>query len=153
MAIHLADERATRRLGARLARGLDALDRGLVIALEGELGAGKTALARAVITTLGHSGAVVSPSYTLIEPYEVAGRRLHHLDLYRLSDPEELEYIGLREVDTERDWVLIEWAENGRGFLPAIDLTIALTYAGRARNARLIANTATGKALVGALDL
>ncbi len=151
--IHLADEQATQRLGARLAHELRGLDCGLVIALEGELGAGKTALARAIITALGHTGAVVSPSYTLIEPYEVAGRWLHHLDLYRLSEPEELEYIGLREIDTSRDWVLIEWAENGRGFLPPVDLTIGMAYAGRAREARLAAHTAVGEALMDALEI
>lgn len=146
--IHLDDERATGILGARLADALRVSGQGMVIALEGELGAGKTTLARATITALGHAGVVVSPSYTLLESYDVAGRRLHHLDLYRLVDPEELEYTGLRDIDTQHDWVLIEWAENGHGFLPPIDLTVVLTYAGLAREAQWKADTSAGKALI-----
>lgn len=151
--IHLHNERATRALGARLADGLRAQDGGMVIALEGELGAGKTALARATITALGHAGVVVSPSYTLLEPYDVAGRRLHHIDLYRLADPGELETIGLRDIELRHDWVLIEWADNGRGFLPPVDLTIVLAYAGDAREARLSPNSSAGRTLVQALEL
>lgn len=145
--MHLADADATQAFGARLAYALKTLDRGLVIALEGELGAGKTALARATINALGHTGIVVSPTYTLLESYAVAGRRLHHLDLYRLVDPEELKFIGLRELDVARDWFMIEWPQQGVGHLPTIDVTLSLDYAGSARSARLLTQTRAGDAL------
>lgn len=134
--IELADAGATDALGRRLAQTLKGIDSGLVVSLAGELGAGKTALARATIGTLGHVGHVVSPSYTLVEPYPLAGRTLYHLDLYRLGDPEELEFLGVREIDTTRDWVFVEWAARGAGFLPALDLEIEIVYADRGRRAR-----------------
>lgn len=142
--IHLADAAATAAFGERLAAALQALDRGLVIALDGELGAGKTTLARAVIKALGYGGIVVSPTYTLLESYAVAGRYLHHLDLYRLADPEELEFIGLRELDASHDWFMIEWPGQGFGHLPTVDLNLALTYAGAARQAFLESQTEAG---------
>ena len=146
--MHLPDARATAALGRRLAQALLTRDDGLTITLHGELGAGKTALARATITALGHAGVIVSPTYTLLESYAVAGRHIHHLDLYRLADPEELEFIGLRDLDARRDWVMIEWPQQGVGHLPAVDLQIVLVYAGTARNAELRATSAAGSAVV-----
>jgi len=143
----LPDPQATARFGEALAAALHGCARGAVLALHGELGAGKTSLARAVITALGHDGPVASPTYTLLEPYALAGRRLWHCDLYRVSDPEELEFLGLREIDPERDWLLIEWPDRGIGFLPAIDLTIELTYAGRGRRVHGRPETETGRAI------
>lgn len=151
--IHLPDAHATEVLGSRLAGALKTRDQGLVIALEGELGAGKTTLARATITALGYGGVVVSPTYTLLESYPVAGRHLHHLDLYRLADAEELEFIGLRELNPDRDWLMVEWPERGRGHLPDVDLTLVLRYAGAARECLLRPQSEVGRAFVRALQL
>lgn len=148
MNIVLATPGETDALGRALAAALGAQDGGALITLNGELGAGKTALVRAVFGGLGHAGAVVSPSYTLIEPYEVAGRRLYHLDLYRLADPEELEFLGVREICLDVDFVFVEWAERGEGFLPAPDLTIQLDYRQTGRSADLVGHSATGRALI-----
>lgn len=142
--IELADAAATDVLGGHIARTLEQIDSGLVLSLAGELGAGKTALARATIQALGHEGHVVSPSYTLVEPYAL-GRRLYHLDLYRLGDPQELEFLGVREIDTTCDWMLVEWANRGAGFLPALDIEIEMVYADSGRCAHASAYSAIGK--------
>ncbi len=99
-----------------------------VVFLTGDLGAGKTVLARAMITALGHTGAVKSPTYTLLENYELDGWRVSHLDLYRLDDPEELHYIGFRDIVANSDLVIIEWPEKGHGQLPKPSLEITITY-------------------------
>lgn len=144
----LRGPRATEALGAQLAV---ALPENCRIDFTGELGAGKTTLVRGLLRALGHAGAVRSPTYTLIEPYQVADRRLYHLDLYRLSDPEELEYIGLRDLLHEPAVLLVEWPERGAGILPEPDLAITLTVAGMIRLARLVAHTPIGAALLARL--
>lgn len=126
--LQLSDASHTQGFGQALAQVLLTQATGAAVALEGNLGAGKTTLVRALIQALGHCGPVVSPSYTLVEPYDVAGRRLWHLDLYRIGDPEELEYLGWREWDVERNWLLAEWPEKAQGFLPVFDLSITLRY-------------------------
>lgn len=141
----------TDQLGRQLARALAARAKGAMITLAGELGAGKTALARATIQALGHTGPVVSPSYTLIEPYAVAGRTLYHLDLYRLGDPEELEFIGVRELSPVDDWLVVEWATRGAGFLPAADLDVTLAYRDAGRSAELSPRSPRGLAWVDCL--
>lgn len=120
------DEAGLVALAARLAR--TAPPRALVF-LEGPLGAGKTTLVRAFLRALGVTGAVRSPTYTLVEPYDLHGRvpRIRHLDLYRLADPEELEYLGLRE-EFEQALLLIEWPQQAGGALPPADLRIELAY-------------------------
>lgn len=148
MALYLPDPGATDALGKRLAAGLASLPGGALVALSGDLGAGKTALARAIIQALGHDGPVVSPTYTLMEPYAVAGRRLCHLDLYRLASPEELDYLGIREIADGRDWLLVEWPERGTGHLPVADLEVTLMYADDGRTAELAAATSTGGTLL-----
>jgi tRNA threonylcarbamoyladenosine biosynthesis protein TsaE len=132
----LQDAAATEALGASLARVL-APRPGLVVYLHGELGAGKTTLVRAWLRALGVTGTIRSPTYTLVEPYEVGGRSLLHLDLYRLSDPEELVQLGVYDTPPERSTWLVEWPERGAGELPPPDLRISLGRAGEGREARL----------------
>lgn len=143
--MHLPDTAATEALGERLATVLRAERGGAAIGLAGELGTGKTTLARALIRELGHAGPVVSPSYTLVEPYPVAGRTLYHLDLYRLSDATELEYLGIRDWDPACDWLLVEWPERGAGHLPPLSFEVRLAYAGEGRLATLIGHDETGR--------
>ena len=119
--VSLADESATLDLGASLAEALREWPNGLVVFLEGNLGAGKTTLCRGLLRGLGHSGAVKSPTYTLVEPYELGGRTLNHFDLYRLGDPEELEYMGIRDYFKAGDVCVIERPERGAGVLPEPD--------------------------------
>jgi tRNA threonylcarbamoyladenosine biosynthesis protein TsaE len=135
---------ATERLGARLA---ERLKPGAVIYLRGELGAGKTTLARGLLRALGHRGTVKSPTYTLVEPYRLDRWRLFHWDLYRLTDPGELEFLGLRDQLDGEAVLLIEWPERGQGELPAADLEVALDYVGEGRNCRLDPRSPTGQAL------
>lgn len=130
----LPDEAATEVLGYGLAARLDAPFR---LHLEGELGAGKSSLARAIIRALGHSGLVPSPTYTLVEPYEDCRPPVFHMDLYRLADPEELEFLGIRELDSEPAVWLVEWPERGAGVLPPAQLKVQLSREGDGRRAVL----------------
>ena len=136
---------ATEALGARLARRLRP---GCVLELHGDLGAGKTTLARGLLHALGHRGAVKSPTYTLVEPYQIGTWRVFHWDLYRLADPEELEFLGLRDQLDGEAALLIEWPERGLGELPAADLVISLGYAGAGRAARLEARSPRGAGML-----
>jgi tRNA threonylcarbamoyladenosine biosynthesis protein TsaE len=145
----LLDSAATEQLGANLARVLG--QGGAVLYLQGELGAGKTTLTRALLRTLGHSGVVRSPSYTLIEPYELGSRSAFHLDLYRLSAPQELEFLGLRDLDPVRDLIIIEWPERGTGAIPAADITVRLAYRGEGRQAVVEGLSATGTTILSGL--
>lgn len=145
----LADSAATEALGATLAR---CLRPGLTLYLHGELGAGKTTLVRGLLHALGHSGAVKSPTYTLVEPYSVAGQRLYHFDLYRLASPEELEYMGIRDYLDGRAVAVVEWPEQGEGVLPPPDLHLWLRHAGTAREVRLEPVSAAGEALAGCVE-
>lgn len=152
MIVELPEPADTDALGAVLADALAETDRGAVMTLAGELGAGKTALVRAILTRLGHNGPVVSPSYTLIEPYQLSGHRVYHLDLYRLGDPEELEFLGIRDLAPKSDWVFVEWADKGQGFLPAQDLAVTLAYRESGRTAELAACSAAGRAIIAKLQ-
>lgn len=118
----------TRAIGAAIARAAAQSEQPLVIALEGELGAGKTTLVGGFLKALGFQGHARSPTYTLIEPYELAGRSVYHLDLYRLTDPHEVEALGLRDLLRPRAVFLIEWPERGAGMLPAFDLVVHIRY-------------------------
>jgi tRNA threonylcarbamoyladenosine biosynthesis protein TsaE len=130
--LFLADAEATERAGAALAR-CPALERVSQLHLVGDLGAGKTTLVRGLLHALGHSGPVRSPTYTLIEPYELPGRTVLHFDLYRLADPEELEYLGAREQSGPGTLWLVEWPGRGAGWLPEPDLVATLQPEGQGR--------------------
>ena len=123
LTLHLANEDAMVAFGGHLARITQG--HGLIF-LEGDLGTGKTTLSRGIIRGLGHTGAVKSPTFTLVEPYEINDIRAFHFDLYRLVDPEELEFMGIRDYFDEDALCLIEWPQQGAGFLPKADLTITI---------------------------
>lgn len=146
----LADSAATEALGAELAAC--AAEAGLLLFLHGNLGAGKTTLVRGYLHRLGHGGAVKSPTYTLVEPYELAGHAVYHFDLYRLGDPEELEFLGIRDYLDAEAQCLVEWPEQGRGVLPAPDLDLTLDYRPEGRLARLAARTERGGRLLDCLS-
>ncbi len=135
--IALPDETATAGLGKALATLLPLPS---VVFLTGQLGAGKTTLTRAILHGLGHSGNVKSPTYTLVEPYALGSFSVFHFDLYRLADPEELEYLGIRDYFHERAICLIEWPERGAELLPSPDLTVRLQVVGTGRKAILMAD-------------
>jgi tRNA threonylcarbamoyladenosine biosynthesis protein TsaE len=149
LAFTLPDEAATVALGARLAR---ALRPGLLVTLSGDLGAGKTTLSRGIVQGLGHAGAVKSPTYTLVEPYEHTRIPVYHFDLYRLADPEELELLGFRDYLAGDCLCLVEWPERGGGFLPAADLAITMTAQGDGRRVTLEAATPVAGDVLAAID-
>ena len=135
-----------RALGASIAAAVVAADEpgALLLTLRGDLGAGKTTLAGGLLAALGHRGPVRSPTYTLVEPYRLAGRDVAHCDLYRLRDPDELEDLGLRDLMTPRALLLVEWPEKADGRLGAADLVLDLEYAGGGRTVRIGAGSPAG---------
>lgn len=145
LTLDAASEGAQERIGAGLAA---AVTGECVIYLHGDLGAGKTTLVRGFLRGLGHRGAVKSPTYTLMEPYRAGGRPLYHLDLYRLGDPGELEYLGIRDLLGPGAVLLVEWPERGRGELPPADLLIDIEYLTRGRRLRLTGSTDRGRKLL-----
>ena len=140
----LADEAETIAAGALISRAMSSG----VIFLHGNLGMGKTTLARGVIQSFGHEGAVKSPTYTLVEPYEFGDSKVYHFDLYRLGDPEELEYMGIRDYFENNALCLVEWSERGQGFLPAADLDLYLEPEGMGRKITMFARTELGQSTV-----
>lgn len=130
MQLQLADEQDTEALGAAL---WPALPEKCLLFLHGDLGAGKTTLVRGLLRAAGHQGTVKSPTYTLVEEYEMAGRRVFHFDLYRLKDPEELEWMGMSDYLTQNALCCVEWPQMGCGFLPAADVELHLKVDGEAR--------------------
>jgi len=140
----LPDVDATDALGARLAMTRPAQ---AVVHLHGDLGAGKSTIARALLRALGVQGAIRSPTYTLVERYPLADGEAWHLDLYRIADPGELEFLGLDSADV-RLW-LVEWPERGAGALPVPDLTIEMSMRGPGRIARLRSGSPVGDSWLG----
>jgi len=140
--LELPDEAATLALGAALA---SALEPGLLVNLHGDLGVGKTTLVRGVLRALGHTGPVKSPTYTLVELYEVSRLVLHHFDFYRFHDPREWIDAGFRESFNGSTVSLIEWPEKAGGLLPPADVEIHLESSGAGRSASLRARSAQGQ--------
>lgn len=145
----LADEPATRREGAALARALVASGAdGAFITLAGELGAGKTTLARGALEALGVTGPVRSPTYTLVETYPVGEARLHHLDWYRLAGGGDLEGLGFRDLQGPGQWLLVEWPERVPAVAATADLAIGLAYEGDGRRLTVDPLTSAGAAIL-----
>ena len=133
--MQLSDAAATEKLGRNLIEILPEDSRGWVILLQGELGTGKSTLARAMIRALGHHGSVPSPTYTLVEPYRLNTLTVYHVDLYRIADASELEFLGWSDL---RDGLLlIEWPERVAGLAEQGDVLIDLSYRGDGRNAEI----------------
>ena len=130
MQLLLNNTEETEAFGAMLWRALPSK---CLVFLDGELGAGKTTLMRGLLRAAGFQQVVRSPTYSLVEEYELAGRRLFHFDLYRLKDPEELEWLGMNDYLQQTALCFIEWPQMGAGFLPAADLEIRLHYQADAR--------------------
>ncbi len=118
---------------------------GLVIFLSGDLGAGKTTLARALLHALGYRGKVKSPTYTLVEIYVISRLYLYHFDFYRFGDPQEWDEAGFREYFNEASVCLVEWPEKAGGLLPPPDIAIALRLKGDGRQAEISAGTGKGE--------
>ncbi len=142
---YLQDQAATEAFGGQLAA---ACKGGLLVFLHGHLGAGKTTLVRGFLRASGHSGPVKSPTYALIEPYITADGNLYHLDLYRLADAEELEWIGIRDLFEDESICLVEWPERGAGILPEADLHVYLQAEGSGREIRVEAASPRGEQLL-----
>ncbi|OZB60846.1 MAG: tRNA (adenosine(37)-N6)-threonylcarbamoyltransferase complex ATPase subunit type 1 TsaE [Lysobacterales bacterium 13-68-4] len=141
----LPDEAATRQLASRVAA---AMEDGAVFHLEGELGAGKSSFARALLQALGVEGRIKSPTYSLVENYPLERGQAWHLDLYRIADPDELQWLGVDALGEPGALVLIEWPQRGQGAIPPPDVELSLAYAGTGRLARLSASSVRGERLL-----
>ena len=144
---YCADETAQMMLGAKLSQAIQAP---CIIFLQGDLGAGKTTLVRGFLRGRGYTGPVRSPTYTLVEPYPLVNETVYHLDLYRLVDAEELEYLGLRDMLDSANILLIEWPERGEGWLPQADLELHIQHRQDGRMIQFCANTSKGEAVLAA---
>ena len=142
MLLSLKDESETIALGAKIA---SILSGGEIIFLQGELGAGKTTFVRGLLNALGHSGNVKSPTYTLVEPYSIAGHDVYHFDLYRINDPEELEAMGIRDYCDGKAICLFEWPEQGADVLPEPDITLLLSHLSSGREVEIKSHSGTGE--------
>lgn len=138
----LPAETDTLALGAALG---GTLEPGMSVYLRGELGAGKTTLARGILQGLGHTGRVKSPTYGLVEVYEFSRLYLYHFDFYRFTDPRELGDAGFREHFNPASVCLVEWPEKAAGVVPAADIRVALKLAGRGRELQIDADTEAGR--------
>jgi tRNA threonylcarbamoyladenosine biosynthesis protein TsaE len=148
----LKDEQETINVGGCLAEIIKQQNKGLIAYLHGGLGAGKTTLTRGFVRGMGHQGNVKSPTYTLVEPYDLGQWQVYHFDLYRLADAEELEYMGIRDYFNERCCCFIEWPEKGVGFLVNADLSINIAYSGLQRQLTLTAESPWGDKILNVFD-
>ena len=147
---YIPDEGTMLRFGKKLAEVLvkQPKDNAIVLYFNGDLGAGKTTLTRGIVQGLGYQGNVKSPTYTLVEEYSIAGKMIYHFDLYRLADPEELEFMGIRDYFADNTICLIEWAEKGADLLSPPDLLVNIGYAENARNIELVAQSTMGQQII-----
>lgn len=148
VARYVATEADMEALGTGLARCLRTVR---LIYVHGALGAGKTTLVRGMLRGLGFTGAVKSPTFTLVEPYALEGVALYHFDLYRLNDPEELEHIGVRDYLAGQGVCVVEWAERARNLLPAPDVAVMIESVQTGRDVTLTAHTEAGRACIAGL--
>ena len=139
--VSLEGEHNMQDFGAQLAAAISKIDTPLLFLLNGDLGAGKTTISRGILQGLGHQGSVKSPTYTLVEPYELDIGMVYHFDLYRLIDPDELEHIGFSDYLSEAKLCIIEWPENGGSYIPQPDISIDISVYQSGR--RLTLNSAT----------
>jgi len=150
LTVELLTEADTLRFAKRLAAVSPS---GCVFYLQGELGAGKTTFCRGFIRALGHQGTVKSPSYTLIEPYQLAKLQVFHVDLYRLVAPEELHFLGLQELLQADSICLIEWPERGEDVLPPADVVLRFVVLDQGRQLTVQACSSLGEAILAQLNL
>ena len=160
--VELLGEAAMLQFGVRLAEAIEKnladdaepanSKQALLIALQGDLGAGKTTLSRGILNALGHVGSVKSPTYTLVEPYDLSLGQVCHFDFYRLADPEELEYMGFQDYLADSRLCLIEWPQRGAGFLPEADILIDIVQCKNGRQVTLSGSSAVAIKILGQLD-
>lgn len=146
--VFLPDEAATVAAGMRLGA---TVDQGGVIFLEGVLGAGKTTFCRGILNAFGHRGPVKSPTYTLVEPYQFGTAAVYHFDLYRLGEPEELEFMGIRDYFQRGSLCIIEWPARGADILPEADLQVKLMPEDNGRRLTVQATSELGLAYLAAM--
>ena len=149
--IYLPDEAATETLAAKIVEALPEDITGWIVLLQGDLGAGKSTLARGMIRAFGHAGTVPSPTYTLIEPYETSGNLIYHIDLYRVSSLDELQYLGW--TDLEDGLCIIEWPERVPGLSAQADFIVSLSYKAAARVAEIRSSSERGAEIIVQLNL
>ena len=153
MQFEIRNEDDTKAFAQKLAAHLNTMDTwGIVLFLNGDLGAGKTTFSRHLIQSLGHVGSVKSPTYTLVEPYQVKEKRVYHFDLYRLSDPEELEFMGFRDYFDDDCLCVVEWPEKGADLLPQWDIKVDINVEKDARTFSVLTGSAKGNSLGMALQ-
>jgi tRNA threonylcarbamoyladenosine biosynthesis protein TsaE len=148
--IELPDEAATEKLAARFLEAMPQDLAGWTVLLSGELGAGKSTFARALIRALGQTGPVPSPTYTLVEPYDLPRGKIYHIDLYRVSEESELRYLGWNELDD--GFRLVEWPERAPGLLQSADISLRLVYRNDGREAAIEGLSKRGSELLQRLE-
>jgi tRNA threonylcarbamoyladenosine biosynthesis protein TsaE len=150
MSVFLSDEEATEALATQLAAAMPPRTAGLTLLLRGELGAGKSTFARALIRALGHKGAVPSPTYTLVEPYDLPGGMVYHVDLYRVTSEDELRYLGWTELDD--GFRIVEWPERAPGITAQADICVEFAYEEPGRRAKITGLGPDGERIVARLE-
>jgi tRNA threonylcarbamoyladenosine biosynthesis protein TsaE len=141
-------EHAMVTLGRQFGQAISAGAQGAAVFLQGDLGMGKTTFTRGVMRHFGHQGATKSPTYTLVEPYQFDQQKIHHFDLYRLGNPEELEYLGIRDYFDGQAINLIEWPDKGLGYLPHADVVLTIHPHDRGRQLTFVAQTRVGEVIL-----